>query len=273
MAAILIVPSSSMSILHLVCFDDLADHLAAGADDFADLLLRHVDHGDARRGLRHVAAVAGQRLGHLAQDVQAAVPGLLQRDLHDLRRDGRDLDVHLQGGDADLGAGHLEVHVAEVVLVAQDVGQDREALVFLDQAHGDARHRPLQRHAGIHQRQRGAADGRHRGRAVGLGDLRHDAHGVGELVLRRQQRMDGAPGQLAVADFAPARRSHAARFTDRVGREVVVQHEVLAVLAFQRVDDLLVLAGAQGRDAERLRLAAGEQRGAMGARQDMRPRR
>ena len=47
-----------------------------------------------------------------------------------------------------------------------------------------------------------------------------------------------------------------------------MQHEVLAVLAFERVDDLLVLAGAQRGDAERLRLAAGEQRGAMGARQD-----
>jgi hypothetical protein len=37
-----------------------------------------------------------------------------------------------------VGAGHLEVHVAEVILVAQDVGQHREALAFLDQAHGDA---------------------------------------------------------------------------------------------------------------------------------------
>ena len=44
-----------------------------------------------------------------------------------------------------------------------------------------------------------------------------------------------------------------------------MQHEVLAVLAFQRVDDLLVLAGAEGGDAERLRLAAGEQGGAVRA--------
>jgi hypothetical protein len=79
------------------------------------------------------------------------------------------------------GAGHLEVHVAEVILVAQDVGEHREALAFLDQAHGDAGNRLLQRHARIHQRQRGAADGRHRGRAVGLGDLGDDAQRVGEL--------------------------------------------------------------------------------------------
>ena len=47
-----------------------------------------------------------------------------------------------------------------------------------------------------------------------------------------------------------------------------MQHEVLAVLALQRVDDLLVLAGAERGDAERLGLAAGEQRRAMRARQD-----
>jgi hypothetical protein len=39
------------------------------------------------------------------------------------------------------GAGDLEVHVAEVVLVTQDVGQHREAVLFQDQAHGDARDR------------------------------------------------------------------------------------------------------------------------------------
>ena len=43
------------------------------------------------------------------------------------RRDARDLDVHLQRGDALRGAGDLEVHVAVVVFLAGDVGEDREA--------------------------------------------------------------------------------------------------------------------------------------------------
>ena len=64
----------------------------------------------------------------------------------------------------------------------------------------------LQRNAGIHQRQRGAADRRHRRRAVRFGDLGDDADRVGELVLRRQHRTDRAPGELAVADFAAAGR-------------------------------------------------------------------
>ena len=72
------------------------------------------------------ASRAGQRLRHLAEDVQPAVAAPGQRHLHDLLGDRGDLDVHLQRGDALLGAGDLEIHVAEMVLVAEDVGQHRE---------------------------------------------------------------------------------------------------------------------------------------------------
>ena len=92
-----------------------------------------------------------------------------------------------------------------------------------------------------------------------LGDLRHDADRVGEFRRGRQHRMDRAPGELAVPDLAPAGRTHAARLADRIGREVVVEQEALLVGAVERVDVLLVLAGAERRDDERLRLAAGEQ--------------
>ena len=47
----------------------------------------------------------------------------------------------------------------------------------------------LMRHARVHQRQRGAAHGRHRRGAVGFGDLGDHAHRVGELLGRRHQRM------------------------------------------------------------------------------------
>ena len=63
------------------------------------------------------------------------------------------------------------IHVAEVVFVTEDVGQDGELLAFLDQAHGDTGDRRLDRHTGIHQREGGAAHGGHRAGTVGLGDL------------------------------------------------------------------------------------------------------
>ena len=71
-----------------------------------------------------------------------------------------------------------------------------------------------------------------------------------------------------MADFAAAGRTHAAGLTDRIGREVVVQQEGFLVGAGQRVDILLVFAGAERGDDNRLGLAAGEQRRTMRARQD-----
>lgn len=81
-----------------------------------------------------LGARLGDDLVHLAEDVQASFQGLAQGDLHDLFGDTVDLDVHLQGGDALVGTGNLEVHVAQVVFVTEDVGQDGELLAFLDQA-------------------------------------------------------------------------------------------------------------------------------------------
>ena len=237
------------------------------ADHFADLVDGNLEGLDPRSVLAEFGAGGVDGLRHLAEDMQAAVLGLGQRDLHDLFGDAGDLDVHLQRGDAAFGAGHLEVHVAEMILVAEDVGEDGVALVFQDQAHGDARRRPLQRHSGVHQRQRRTAHRRHRRRTIRLRDLGDQADRVGEFVLRRQHRMDGAPGELAVADLTAARCTDAAGFADREGREIVVQQERFFVGPLQRVDELLVLAGAERRDHQRLGLAAGEQRRAVGARQ------
>ena len=81
---------------------------------------------------------------------------------HDLTADRVDLGVHLERGDAVLGSCDLEVHVAEVILVAQDVGEDCEVIAFLDQAHRDSSHWSLEGHTSIHQRKGRAADAGHR---------------------------------------------------------------------------------------------------------------
>ncbi len=209
--------------------DDLADHLAAGADHFTDLVGGDLEGFDARRVFAELGAGIGQRLGHFAEDVDTPVLGLAERDLHDLLGDALDLDVHLQRGDALVGAGHLEVHVAEMILVTENVGQYRKARTFQNEAHRDTRGRPLQGNARIHQRQRGAAHRGHRRRAVGFGDLGDHAHRVGEFVVRRQDGVDRTPGELAVADLAALGAAEASGFTDRVGREIVVQQELLLV--------------------------------------------
>ena len=42
---------------------------------------------------------------------------LSQRHLHDFFGDALDLDVHLQGGHACIGTGHLKVYIAEMILI------------------------------------------------------------------------------------------------------------------------------------------------------------
>src|SRR5690606_38548217 len=185
---------------------------------------------------------------HLTQDIQACFQCLIQGDLHDLFGDALDLDVHLQRGYALGSTGDLEVHVTEVVFVTEDVGQDGELLTFLDQAHGDTGHRSLHRHTSVHQRQGSAAHRSHGGRTVGLGDFRDDTDGVGKFISARQHGGDGAAGQATVTDFAATGGAHATTFTDRVGREVVVQHEGVFLLAFQSVEQLRVTGGAKRGD-------------------------
>src|SRR4051794_10071849 len=80
--------------------------------------------------------------------------------------------------------------------------------------------------------------------------------------------MDGAPSELAMPDLAAAGEADPAGLADREGREVIVKQEGFLVSPFQRIDILLVVAGAERRHHQGLGLAAGEQRRAMGAGED-----
>src|SRR3546814_10284638 len=81
-------------------------------------------------------------------------------------------------------------------------------------------------------------------------------------------RVQRAPCELAMADVAAAGRPETTDFADRIGREVIVQHEVRIGQAVEAVDHLLAVLGAQGAGRDGLRLAAREQRRAVGAGQD-----
>src|SRR5438105_5804841 len=221
---------------------NLANDLAARTDDLANLLFRDAEAGDPRRVVADGVAGARQSLRHFCKDVIAAVPRLIQRDPHDLLGNRGNFNIHLQSGNALLGAGDLEVHVAEVILVAEDIREYGKSFRLFDQPDGNPRDRPRQRHAGIHQRERGAAHRGHRRRTVGFGDLRDDANRVGEAVFGGEQRMDCPPGQFAVSDVPSPGRTHSTGFGRGVWWGVVVEHEILAIFTLERVDDLLVLS-------------------------------
>ena len=101
-----------------------------------------------------------------------------------------------------------------------------------------------------------------------LGDLGNDAQRIGEVVVGREDGVDRPPGELAMADLTPSGRPHAPGFAHRVRREIVVEHEGFLVGPLQRIDVLLVVTGTERGDRQGLGLAAGEQRAAMGTRQD-----
>ena len=71
-----------------------------------------------------------------------------------------------------------------------------------------------------------------------------------------------------MADLAAARAADRPDLADRERREVVVEHELLAVLVHEPVDPLLVAAGAQDGGDQRLRLAALEEGRAVRPRQE-----
>src|SRR5262249_36703052 len=126
---------------------DAADHLAAGPDHVADPIGLDRDHLHARRIARQLRArpeideLARGLLLHAVEDVEPAHARLLQCSLEHAPVDAADLDVHLQRRDPRAGTRDLEVHVAEMVLVAEDVGEDRHAAALFDQAHRDPRDR------------------------------------------------------------------------------------------------------------------------------------
>src|SRR5690348_10196045 len=254
--------------LHLVVGLEAADRLAALADDHADLLLIDLDRRYPRRFLAQLGTRLGNDLEHLVEDELTCPLRLLERVSHDLLRDARDLDVHLERGDALPRAGDLEVHVAQVVLRALDVGEDDVVVALLHEAHRDAADRRLDRHAGVHERQRRAAHRAHRRRAVRLERLGDDADRVRELVRARDDRLERPLCKRAVTDVTPLRAAHEARLPDRVRREVVVVHVPALGLERQVVDALPLLRRAERERREDLRLAALEQAGAVRARVD-----
>ena len=158
-----------------------------------------------------------------------------------------------------------------MVFIAENIGQNRNAaVVFLNQPHGNTGNRFFHRHAGCHQRHGCTANRCHRRRTVRFHNFRNDTDGIGKSILVfRQHRMNGAPCQLAVTDFAASRAAHSAAFANRKRRKIIVQHKVFFILVHQTVDNLSVFAGTQRRNYHCLGFAAREQRRTMGTWQDI----
>ena len=142
-------------------------------------------------------------------------------------------------------------------------------LAFFDQPHGDTRHRRRHRHAGVHQRERTAAN-------VAMDVEPFDSR-ISETIRivygnpssAGKHRHQRALGKIAVADFTPSRTAQELDLADAERRKIIVQHEFFEVLADQRVDALFIRSRPQRGHDQRLGFTAGKKRRTMGARQDL----
>ena len=235
------------------------DDLTARADNVADLVGGDMDGLDVGSIRRKLGARSVDGFHHRLHDEGAAFLCLSQSAGKDVDGKALGLVVHLESRDAVLSAANLEVHVAQEVFQALDVGEDDDIVAFLDKAHCDAGDGCLDRHASIHQSQRGTAGGSHGRRAVGFQDLRHNANGVRELFLVGEHRQKSALSQCAVTDFAALRSTHAANLARAVRREVVLMHVALAFGRVDGVEALPLVEHAQRSNGESLGLTTLEQ--------------
>ncbi len=254
-------------------FLHLLDDFSARTDDRTNEFLRDIEGFDARYLRFQLLARLCYGLGELLQDVLTAGLGLHEGLFENLEGQSVALDVHLCGGETVFCARRLEVHVAQMVLISEDIGEDG-VLVFariLDQSHRNARHRLLHWHAGIHQSQCSCAHCGHRRGAVRLQNLAHQPHRIGEVL--RYLTLQCAPGQVTMAYLAASYAALCLSLAGAERREVVVKEEALVGLVEHIVDQFLVELRAKSASTEALCLSTGEYCGAVrhGKRRDLAP--
>ncbi len=141
-------------------FDDLADVLAAGANEHPDLFGIDSERRNARRVLRKLLGRLDAIRDHV-EDFETRLSGLIKSFFELGFGDAVDLHIHLKRGQSLAGPGGFEIHIAQMVFDPGDVRQDLPAVSVRDKSDRDTGDRRLDRHPGAHQRERSAANRGH----------------------------------------------------------------------------------------------------------------
>ena len=239
---------------------DRTDVLSTWADEQPDLV--RIDFGteQSRSVAADLAARARNAGEHLTQDLHPCFASLFKRCANDFFADPVDLEIELDPGDSVLGTGDLEVHIAVMVFVTEDVGEEDKAIFFIaNQSDADTSNRVGDRNASSHQSQAATANAGHRGGAIALEDVADQADGVREIIWVWENGFERSLGEHSVSDFTASRPAVRFALTDGEWREVVVEHELFAVLIHQAIDPLLVSVGTECHGDEGLGLTPLEQ--------------
>ena len=103
--------------------DDALDRFATGSDERADFLRINFQRLDARRVLAQLLARLGERFGHEAEDLRPRILGAMDGFRQDFVAHTRKFQIELKTRDTVLGPAKFEIHVSEMILGADDVGQ------------------------------------------------------------------------------------------------------------------------------------------------------
>ena len=256
---------------HAVVGLNLLDHLAALTDDLSDLFGLDVHGNHLGRISANLSPRSGDCLeNHIVDDIISALVGHFQSGFDDLRGQAVDLQIHLDGGDALMRAGNLEVHIAVEVFQALNVDHGVPGAVFRsDQTAGNAGNRCLDRHACCHEGQSGAADRSLRGGAVGGNNLGNHPDRIGELLNGRKHGNKRTLGQSAVTDLPSAGGTDGLCFSGGEAGHVVLMHISFGGFLVDGVQLLRISQGAQCGNGKHLRLSSGEHTGAMNSGQQI----
>ena len=140
------------------------DNLATLANDSTNELLVDSHCHDAWYVWLVILARLWDGLVNDIEYVQATIASLTQSLLQNLIRKSVALDIHLSGSDTVDGTSNLEVHVTEVILVAEDVAQYGMLNIALigNETHGDTCHWALHLNTGVEQSQSATTNCSHR---------------------------------------------------------------------------------------------------------------
>ena len=93
--------------------------------------------------------------------METSQTGLLESLGKHIVAESVNLDIHLGSGDTVSGTRYLEVHISEVVLISEDIGEDCVTVVRVsligNESHSHSGNRLLDLYAGVHKCKAAAA--------------------------------------------------------------------------------------------------------------------
>ena len=187
---------------------------------------------------------------YLVENVFASLFSLHKCLFEDFKRKSVALDIHLCRCNTVACTCCLEVHIAQMVLVAKNIAE--HGILFfarvLNQPHCNTRYWLLDRHTSVHQSKCSRTYSCHRRRAVRLQYLTYKTHCVREIFW--YHTLQTAPSQVSMTNFATTNSTLCLCLARTERREIIMKKESLVTLVEHVVYHLLVQLRTQCTSSE-----------------------